>query len=365
MTSDLPMLALRTRTWTTGHPREMSPPCRGRPAGSASTHCRRTRGLPMQPGRAAAWWSLLGVVACSDTGIPQLPNGVVGDSAGVRIVANSVPLWGLGDSWLVTSEPLLSLGVVDTTPLVQQFHHIEGVTRLGDGTIVVLNTGSGQLRAFDSTGKHLWSAGGLGFGPGEMNDHRGKRLVRLPGDALLVVSELDRIIFDSDGQLVDHRREPEENGCMRLTIPGAGDQGQSGLPATRLPCSTRATTHIGSSIGIWPPALSRWWSEGRCRAGRGRRLKSPSQGRGDQTDPCPWALTRTGFPWRTPFRSSPISFLTSWVSCGFGGSRFRRRGTKASHRRYLLRMASGGLERSGVRQVCTMSFVRMVCTSAL
>ena len=163
---------------------------------------------------------VLGLVACSEGGPSHPPSEAATDSAGVRIVDNTVPQWGPGEGWRVTSEPVLSLGVVDT-PLAQQFHNIEGVTRMRDGTIVVLNTGSGEVRAFDSGGNHLWSTGGLGPGPGEMSDHLGKRLLRLKGDTLLVIDQLFWIILGPDGQLVDERREPGEGGCRK--IPAAGE----------------------------------------------------------------------------------------------------------------------------------------------
>lgn len=235
---------------------------------------------PTKLGKAATWLLVvLTLAACSEAGIPHPPSGTITDSAGVRIVSNSDPLWGAGESWRVTSEPMLALGVVDTTPVVQQFHRIEGVTRLSDGTIVVLNTGSGQLRAFDSIGRHRWSAGGLGFGPGEMNDHQGKRLLRLPGDTLLVISELDWITFDRDGQLVDDRREPGEDGCKRLTIPTASDRYLEchETKSDRVPGPVTGVSHIVriardrvDSIG--PFFLADGW---RSHSGRVRTIWSP------------------------------------------------------------------------------------------
>lgn len=170
-------------------------------------------------------WFLL--AACSDGGEPPPSTGtVVTDSAGVRMVANAGPLWNPGEEWRLTPEPLLSLGVVADTPLVQQFHRIEGLTRLTDGTIVVLNSGSGEVRAFDSSGRHLWSAGGLGQGPGEVSGDGWKTLQKLSGDTLLIRSGLSRITRGPDGTLVDHSRtEPEMDGnCNRLAISGSSDR---------------------------------------------------------------------------------------------------------------------------------------------
>ena len=154
---------------------------------------------------------VLGAWGCSeDSGSADSPPSAsyhVTDSAGVRVVVNRGPLWGPGEGWNVTPEPLLTLGAVDT-PWAQQFHEIGGVTRLRDGTVVVLNRGSGELRAFDPSGRHLWSAGGRGEGPGEMRarqDHRA-HLRRLAGDTLQVANGLDRIRFGPGGELIAHDR---------------------------------------------------------------------------------------------------------------------------------------------------------------
>ena len=212
---------------------------------------------------AVVWWLALGPLACSDSGTSHASSAAATDSAGVQIVVNSSPLWGPGEGWRVTPEPLLSLGAVDT-PLAQQFHHIEGVTRMSDGTVVVLNTGSGEVRAFNSEGSHLWSAGGLGPGPGEMSDHRGKRLLRLKGDTLLVISEPTWITFDPDGQLVDHRHEPRRGGCQK--IPEASERylecrntRGDGVPGPRIRESIIVRTGLDQVDSLGPFFRSDGW----------------------------------------------------------------------------------------------------------
>ena len=152
---------------------------------------------------------LVAALACSEGAIEEPPPSghTVTDSAGVRTVVNHGPLWGPGEGWRLTPEPLLTLGAVDT-PLAQQFHEIRGVTRLRDGTIVVLNSGSGELRAFDHAGRHRWTAGGRGDGPGELRPQQDQRplLHRHVGDTMEVDVGWERIRFGPDGELVDHRR---------------------------------------------------------------------------------------------------------------------------------------------------------------
>ncbi len=176
---------------------------------------------------AEVWWVLWAVSACSDGEEPPWVGGTIDtDSAGVRLVVNAGPLWKPGEGWQLTSEPILSLGVLADTPVVQQFHRIDGVTRLSDGTVVVLNGGSGELRAFSASGHHLWTAGGLGQGPGEISGDGRKTLRRLLGDTLLVRSGLYWITRGPDGALIDHRSVgPEMDvNCQRMSIIGSRDR---------------------------------------------------------------------------------------------------------------------------------------------
>ena len=163
----------------------------------------------LSPGSLTALLLALAAWGCSE-GVVESPPATgysVTDSAGVRMVVNHEPAWGAEEGWHLTPEPLLTLGVVDT-PFVQQFHEIRSATRLRDSTIVVLNSGSGELRAFDYSGRHLWSAGGRGDGPGEMRtqpDQR-PRLQRQAGDTLVVDNGWERIRFGPGGELLEHRR---------------------------------------------------------------------------------------------------------------------------------------------------------------
>lgn len=124
------------------------------------------------------------------------------------MVLNSAPLWGPGEGWRISEEPLVTVGVVDGEA-EQMLHRVEGVTRLSDGTIVVLDGGSGQLRALHSAGRHLWSAGSWGEGPGELQRGEGVpqdlHLSRLKGDTLQIENWMNRIRWSPHGKLVDHR----------------------------------------------------------------------------------------------------------------------------------------------------------------
>ena len=175
-------------------------------------------GDPVPTGRPEGWRSDFGLAvaccltlftaSCSETPEePPPPTFTTTDSAGVRVVVNSAPQWGEGEGWQVTADPVLTLGTVDY-PLEQQFQRLGEVTRLSDGTVVVLEIDDAQLRAFDPSGALLWTAGGIGDGPGETRPYDDTRavLTRLPGDTLQLQNGQARVRFSSGGDLLEHAR---------------------------------------------------------------------------------------------------------------------------------------------------------------
>lgn len=120
------------------------------------------------------------------------PTTTVRDSAGIRLVENAQPPEpGASDGaraggsldWTVGTEPLVRIGTAEG-PEEQQLFNVQGATRLSDGTIAVLNAGTGEIRLYDSAGAFTGSAGGVGQGPEEF---RNMSLVgTLPGDSLLI-----------------------------------------------------------------------------------------------------------------------------------------------------------------------------------
>lgn len=89
----------------------------------------------------------------------------VRDSAGVRLVsydARSVA----PQRWSVEARPVLEIGGADGSGPTE-FSDIVGVVSLANGTIVVGNMKTNELRYFDRAGTFLRSAGRSGQGPGE------------------------------------------------------------------------------------------------------------------------------------------------------------------------------------------------------
>ena len=122
----------------------------------------------------------LGTTACGDQPAPRAPTLVI-DSAGVEIVTSD-PLNSDAHCSL-SAEPTLSIGVQEGEE-PYMFYWIRGANRLSDGSIAMMNNGSGKIRIFDAGGTHLRSMGGKGEGPGEFRI--GRYIWVLPGDTLWV-----------------------------------------------------------------------------------------------------------------------------------------------------------------------------------
>ena len=118
--------------------------------------------------------------ACSET--PSHSTVLYRDSAGITIAESTGPSWNPQQVWSVDSLPILDLATAGVG-VAHEFFRVAHATRLDDGTILVANRGSGEIRAFSSSGQWKWSAGRQGNGPGEFN-----RLIHVApflGDSLM------------------------------------------------------------------------------------------------------------------------------------------------------------------------------------
>lgn len=169
---------------------------------------------------------LLALIAGCDSAQPDAERSVARDSAGVTIVENRGPRWEQGEAWQLSSSPELVIGEVFTDNPAFEFSRVNGLTRLSNGGIVVLDGQTSQLRFFDAGGRHLFTRGGRGGGPGEFS--YASRMMRLSGDTLLIEdSPLVTVLYSSDGQFLQRNaidilrlRELGPWGeCQRLTLP--------------------------------------------------------------------------------------------------------------------------------------------------
>ena len=90
----------------------------------------------------------------------------VRDSAGIRIIENPRPPEGSRLDWRIGPEPIVSIGQVQgEEPYL--LHLAFNAFGFPDGSIVVANRGTHEVRKFDEQGTHLRTWGGTGEGPGE------------------------------------------------------------------------------------------------------------------------------------------------------------------------------------------------------
>jgi hypothetical protein len=186
------------------------------------------------------------------------------DSAGVPVVVNAAP-----DSsspvWRLSAQPVVEIGAVDGPEAYQLFRASSGAV-LSDGTIVVANGGTQQVRFYDSAGRHLRSVGGQGEGPGQFRTL--SLLGSFAGDSLLVWDMQARrlSVFGPDGTFARSYGGPAELGLQpvtggvladgrmvarqRLIGPGSGDE-----PLQRHPDHVIAVTPAGAAadtLGAFP-----------------------------------------------------------------------------------------------------------------
>ena len=147
--------------------------------------------------------SLFPVIACAALLLAASPALAV--SAGPFTFQTVVESDGpRGPDLILADEPLVRIGNVDGD-LEYIFGDVTGAVRLEDGSVVVADEQSYDVRRFDSRGRHMWTSGRHGEGPG---DFGGLRLLRgCPGAEITVFDwHLDRITqLDQDGEVTETR----------------------------------------------------------------------------------------------------------------------------------------------------------------
>ena len=118
--------------------------------------------------RSAAFLLLYGIAACGDrdSGPPLV---VQRDSAGIEIIEAMQPLWGESSLWSIDPDPLVDL-IVSGSGTSHEFFRVRGVRQRPDGSLVLADRASRQLRHYSREGEFLGALGGPGEGPGEFSD---------------------------------------------------------------------------------------------------------------------------------------------------------------------------------------------------
>ena len=118
--------------------------------------------------RSAALLLLCAIAACSDedSGPPLV---VQRDSAGIEIIEATRPLWGDSSLWQIDPEPLLDLTLSGSSPR-HEFFRVRGLMQRSDGSLVLANRASQEIRLYSPEGEFLGAMGARGQGPGEFSN---------------------------------------------------------------------------------------------------------------------------------------------------------------------------------------------------
>jgi hypothetical protein len=197
--------------------------------------------------------ALLAITSVSVTG----QAATVRDSAGVTIVEN-LPLQPTSMTLRVSNRPALVLGEERSGP-THEFQGITNAVRLSDGTIVVGNASSSEIRFFKPDGTHKASAGRRGQGPGEFTSLAW--IQRAPGDTVIAYDRSRRIaLFDPSGKFVRSHvvagppvgRFADGSYLFSTRLPQAIAQ-ENGLKrdSSRFSLATSDATG-GTTVGVFP-----------------------------------------------------------------------------------------------------------------
>lgn len=140
------------------------------------------------------------------------PAVVVRDSADIQVVESVRGAWDDDTAWRIDAQPVRTIGSADGGS-AYVLHRVRGALMLGDGSIVVADAGSRQVRRFNTSGALERALGRPGDGPGEFRDMA--NLFRYGADSLAVFDrDLQRLtIVASD--LSGWRVLPVERGTAR------------------------------------------------------------------------------------------------------------------------------------------------------
>lgn len=135
-------------------------------------------------------------------------------------------------SWTIAPNPTVAIGTEDG-PEPTQLSRVYGALRLPDGTIIVGNSASGEMRFFAANGTHIRSAGRTGAGPGEIARGGSVIPVAVGGDQLYISDGGNQRVntYDLTGRFIR---------TFRLAV--ASDKGLTSLAAVA------GKTIVGSSL---------------------------------------------------------------------------------------------------------------------
>ena len=145
----------------------------------------------IRPTSKYLWGALLllpCVSACAedDSGPPLV---VQRDSAGIQIVEAMRPLWGESSGWSIDPDPVVDLTLTGSGP-AHEFYRARSMKQRPDGSLMIADGSSREVRVFSATGEFQGSFGGSGDGPGEFGN---LSVIENAGDTLLALDRDGRV----------------------------------------------------------------------------------------------------------------------------------------------------------------------------
>lgn len=141
----------------------------------------------IRPTTMYLWGALLllpCVSACAEDAAGP-PLVVQRDSAGIQIVEAMRPLWGDSSLWSIDPDPVVDLTLTGSGP-AHEFYQVGSMKQRPDGSLMLANRSSEEVRVYSATGEFLGSFGGSGDGPGEF---RSLQRIENGGDTLLALGD--------------------------------------------------------------------------------------------------------------------------------------------------------------------------------
>ena len=189
--------------------------------------------MPPVSHRHHAWLLAILLVACD--GRPE-PMSLSSPPEPGTAVVNREPAWTRSTRWQLSSSPSAEIGgVAGKGP--GSILKVVGVIRLDDGSIVVANASSAELKFYDRKGAWVSNAGGNGFGRGTFRMLGGIQYLETGEIAAYDESLRSLSVFDASGGYVRELMtgyDARTNGPFR-TIEGVFDDESVLIHQTRPP----------------------------------------------------------------------------------------------------------------------------------
>ena len=182
--------------------------------------------MPRPTWRRLAWLFAFVTIGCSDAGADDEPTIATISSPpepGATVV-NREPSWTRSYAWTLGGSPVAEIGGKrGTSP--QDLLKVVGIARMLDGSLVIGNASTSELRYFDRKGAYVTSAGGRGTVPGTLESLGWVQALETGGIAAYDESSRSLAVFDERGSYMHSlpRNYDAKNNGAFLRIVGVFD----------------------------------------------------------------------------------------------------------------------------------------------